>query len=250
MRLLIAGNSQALCLKDAIDANPNVIPVGWEVSFVVTPGGNGPYLALDGERLVETRKHPDHPMRSSPSGAFEDPIGVYDAVLVSALGYIDGGFRFHNPFMEQGALYRFGPTGTLPLISEGCYQETLRGLLLSQPGFRFLTNLRKIFKGRIFAQPFPLLSEAIIDHPDWRLKRHAADPVGMYRFLSSTAMKCLGKVCAEANATMLALPEGELAGFSPRDQLGPDHVHPKSAFGLNMMRQLFDALALPETTRA
>ncbi|MFN3628236.1 MAG: hypothetical protein ACK4S3_10220, partial [Parvibaculum sp.] len=119
MRLLVVGNSQAGVLKQAHDIDPKVL--GVSPFFYVVPGGTGPYLRVENDRLVVTMSIDAFPPRIDPPEA-NAPLSSFDAIVVSALGYADGGFQFRAGRRRQTFL---GGTRRL--------QQDLR-LAAGQPG--------------------------------------------------------------------------------------------------------------------
>jgi hypothetical protein len=249
VKVLFVGNSQLGCLKLALDETPDLLQ-GHEVHFQVFPGGEGPSFEMESGKLVPIKEaiNPNFPPRVSPEEARDLPLDAYDAIVVSALGYVDGGFYYKNPATLQGQLHGYGPKknelSNRPL-SAACYRSLISGCLLSQHGFKFLSRLRENFGSRIIVQPFPLMSEIVKDHPDWPLNKMYEDPLGAHRFITQTRDEVLAAACDSASALLLAHPDENWKDrlFTPRELMGKgDGLHPLPAYGQKVLRQVAQVL--------
>jgi hypothetical protein len=249
VRVLIAGNSQAICLKAALGHKPGLVPENCAISFAITPGATGPYMIVSDGLARMTRNLPDQPTICVPEDALAHPVTTYDAIIVSAVGYVDGGFLFDNPITRQGVLLGFDPrdadSDETP-VSDSCYRQIVRDMLSQHNALAFLKSLRHVYAGRILIQQFPYLSEGIRRNPDWRLSLRYADPEGMHAFLCETAGEWLNAVCREYGAELIAPPEELVVDryyTAMAAMFDTDCMHPKMDYGTAVLKQVAALLA-------
>lgn len=251
LKVLLVGNSQAACIKRACDLRPGVLSKRAQLAFQVTPGGDGPYFTVENDRLSVISRwiNPKHPPTAYPEGADRSSLSSYEAIVVSALGYVDGGFCYKNPIQRQGQLHQFLPRKNVISdrpISAACFRQIVFQGLLSQPGISFLSNLRSAYQGRIIVQPFPLVSDAMRSHADWPLSMMYSDPIGAHSFFCSTGQDALREICSAAGAELLPYPRAEWLeeNFTPAEFMNArDGIHPNDAYGLMVCDQLARALS-------
>lgn len=164
LKVLVAGNSQASVLRAAARMIENPATQPWP-HFYVVPGGLGPHLAVAQDGVLEvTAISPKAPPYFHPVDVEHARLLDYDAIVVSALGFVDGGFAFHNSIIAQGLVAEFQPRDSAPpwhLISQATQREVVRSGFERQDGFRFLRGLREAFDGPVLVQPFPYLSDVM-----------------------------------------------------------------------------------------
>lgn len=250
MNILIVGNSQLACLKKAHDANSGLLGNLGNIHFYVTPGGTGPYLTVKNDMFELTKGgvNPKFPPRAYPEDTPHIPLIYYDIVIVSALGYIDGGFYYPSPATRQGLLFEFGPKAngiSNRLLSAACYRSVIEGTLLSQPGIKFLAELRNGFPGRILVQPFPLPSTQIRDHLDWPLNKMYENPLGAHKFFCDTRDMFMKSYCDNFNAELLPYPQIVSSGdyFTPSEFMAQsDGLHPYDRYGKLVIEQIINLI--------
>lgn len=246
-QVLVIGNSQAGALKRAHDAAPERWRArGLALHFFVAPGGIGPDFHLTDGRLVPGEVSPTHPPYDWPPGTRATPLAAFDAILVSALGYVDGGFAYRNPIPRCGILPEFGPLGQsaarMP-VSDRCFTEMMAALFERQPGIRTLRRLCAGSAVPVHVQPFPALSEAVAGHPDWGLAAMYRDPVAAHRFMLAAREGVLAAIAAETGARLLPDPAPRTPeGFTPRALMREDGVHQADAYGARVLDRLAAAL--------
>jgi hypothetical protein len=250
MKVLIAGNSQASCLKMAHDLHPDILGSLAEIYFYVVPGGLGPVFLIENDHLTIRKGtfNPDFPPYADPPDTVTRPLKDYDAIVVSALGNIGESFLATIPTIWQGLLYDFSPkenTISNRPLSSSCYRQVLHSALAAQYGIQFLTHLRKFYSRKIIVQPFPLISDAAREYPDWRLNKMYDDPVGAYAFFTSTRDAFLKKLCTELSVELLPCPRREWHDkhFTPAEFMHPkDGMHPNGRYGRMVNEQIADAI--------
>ncbi|MEE9328342.1 MAG: hypothetical protein V3U71_13735 [Cocleimonas sp.] len=249
MKILFAGNSQTTCLKIAFDSNPETLDKH-EVYFHVTPGATGPYFKIKDDQLsvIQGAINPNFPARLHPEGISTPPLSSFDVIIISALGYVDGGFLYQNTVMKQGVLHQFSPKKndhTQRLLSKPCLKEIVFTLLSQQHGFQFLDELKNHFNKKIIVQPFPIISEIVKDHPDWLLNRLYNDPIGAHKFFQKTRDDYLDFACNKSNIKLLPypVPEWKSSMFSPKDKMSlADGQHPTNEYGPMILEQIKNEL--------
>ncbi len=244
MKILIAGNSQAGALKLAHDAKPDLLSEIGSLYFFVIPGGHGPYLTVKSDRLVVEMAIKDSPPYAAPAETPDMPISEFDAIVISALGYVDGGFRFDNPITRLAALAEFEPIGDAAfdeLISDRCYREMIQQSLREQHGFRFAKALRENFTGRIIVQPFPYSSVEMLSHDDWGLRKRYRNFVDAHKFFAVEKDIALETISQELRFELLDYPSDDWREerLTPtRLMRSSDCLHPTPEYGEMVLRQI------------
>jgi hypothetical protein len=243
MRILIAGNSQVAPLKQAHWQTPRILGSLGEVHFFAINGGRGPSFTVNSGCLAGAAANPPPPFVYPPE-ALGTPIASYDVIIVCALGFVDGGTKYPNVMItKQGMLFEFGPKEnqfTDRLISSACCGQMIEDMLKNQPGFRFLATLRANFTGRIVVQPFPLLSAAIPQDPEWPLNQIYDRPLEAHRFFQSTRDRFMAALCGES-IELLPYPRSEWCSdyFTPHELMrSTDGVHMNEVYGNMVLEQL------------
>lgn len=244
MRLLFAGNSHASCLKRAHDSHPGLLSK-CEVFFYVTTGGAGPLFTIKDNKLNVIGAPVT---RVSPEEVRGLPLNHYDVIVISALGYVDGGFCYNNVITKQGLLAAYRPKPnkvTNRYLSKNCYIQVISSSLRAQHGVQFLLNLRASFGGRIIVQPLPVMSEIVKGHPDWALNQMYDDPIGAHEFFSRIRDEFLANICKEVSAELLPYPIASWRNdlFAPAEFMSKDDgLHTLDSYGEMVIRQIASVL--------
>jgi hypothetical protein len=256
MKLLVAGNSQAGPLHEAVINKYYSVPDGVEIDFYVVPGGAGPRFTIVGRRLVVLQPDEKFPARFSSDDVPSNSIDEYDGILVSALGYVDGGYGYSNPVVRQGILPQFRPKNqesNLNYISNLCLRDIVTSNLLSQRGFRFLEELSKKFGGIIGVQPFPYLSSATKVHENWTAANLYEDPLGFHRLLTAYRIRAVEDACASAGAFLLPIhPLSDHENyFTPAELMrSVDGVHAGPKYGAFVLEKMVEILRTKSDSRS
>jgi len=119
-----------------------------------------------------------------------------------------------------------------PMVSDICFAETMAAMFERQPGIRALRSVSEAFEGPVFVQPFSMLSESILDKPDWALAKRYGDPVGAYRFMAACRDDYLTRIGSEIGAEILPYPDfGRADGLTPNAFMRDDDVHQADFYG-------------------
>lgn len=240
MKILIVGNSQATPLKLANDRFASRL----DLNFFVVPGGHGPYLSIKDDKLVVDIRNEKHPAYAFPEDVPDRPLSDFDIIVVSALGYVDGGFAFKNPITTLATLAEFDPIGEATgreLVSRSCYATLVAERLRSHHGMRFLHQLVATVSAPVFVQPFPFPGKALRAHPDWGLARDYANPEGAHAFFCQARAKALKEICDPLGTRILPYPEPvwSQSCFSPTELMREtDLIHPNLEHGRMLLEQL------------
>lgn len=245
MKILITGNSQVACLKAANRIHPEALAATADVAFYCIPGGTGPAFAIENGRLSlnGVRINPELPPFADPPGTPESELASYDAILVSGLGRIGGGFGSPSDMMLRGVLHAYGPRKTdvgAGLLSAACYRRIIASELSAQAGIGFLKRLRAAYAGRILVQSFPRVTAAAAERPDWCLNAIYQDGVGAHRFFSASRDEFLRQLCADLGAELLPYPEQATRPdhMTPPELMpSADGLHPGTDFGRMVLAQ-------------
>ena len=249
MKILIAGNSQAACLKNALDSScDDEYTLLKNANWIVIAGGKGPNLKLNKDLIEVESFNPRFPPRFHPSElVLNSSVSEYDVIVISALGFIDGGYLWENPI---STISNISPVGLevrdkdvepIP-VSRSCFYEIAAAMFSpGMVGFRFLRQLRDTFGGKIIVQPFPLLSEEIISRDDWHLAKIYENPVAANEFMLKIKDDYLSNICSELSCDLLPYPNPQWreVGFTAREYSNaPDCVHPTDSYGAMVLAQL------------
>ena len=74
------------------------------------------------------------PPRIAPPEADAAPLSSFDAIVVSALGYADGGFQFRNPITTAAVLPDFVPKVGGDSVSAAAFSYIVHGGLKPATG--------------------------------------------------------------------------------------------------------------------
>lgn len=246
MKVLIVGNSQASCLKTAHDLHPGILGSVADIYFYVVPGGHGPAFSIENDCLNVPKGtfNPDFPPRVYPESTVTTLLSEYNAIVISALGYVDGGFVFNNPIVRQGVVHDFSPKEngiTNRPLSRRCYNQLVHSALTAQQGFQFLVRLRKHYSKKIILQPFPMISIAIRHHSDWPLNQLYEDSQAAHEFFSESRDVFLRKICTDLSVDLLPYPREEWLNdhFTPTEFMNTkDGLHPNEVYGKMVNEQI------------
>src|SRR5688572_3711083 len=156
MKVLMVGNSHAGSIRRALKERRVALPAEVDLKYYVVAGGLGPDLTVVDRKLVVRAFNENHPPYTDHPATLERSVTDYDLIVVSALGYVDGGFAFRSTILWQGLLAEYGPKfnpRVRTLISQACMRDVVRHGLSQQPGFVFLRELFKCYRGPVVVQP-------------------------------------------------------------------------------------------------
>jgi hypothetical protein len=249
MKILIVGNSQVACLKTAHALNPSLFTGVADVSYYCFPGGLGPSFTIESGCLeVSGNVNKEYPPFADSPDTPGRPVAGYDAIVVSALGNIGGSLSWRYDLMAQGVLHDYKPKeecSAMTRLSRSCYRRIVQAVLASQPGFEFLTTLRKAYRGRIIVQPFPRVSAASVENPEWSLNQIYHDAAGAWHFFSGLRDEFLESVCAAQTAELLPHPDAARHDdhlTRPEFITNADGLHPGTAYGKLVLQQILARL--------
>ena len=172
----------------------------------------------------------------------------YGAVVISALGYIDGGFLYGNVIPRQGLLAEFGPKPNEDvdtLISVSCMREAMLEGFSRHAGFQLLDELGKAYSGDIIVQSFPYVSAYLQEREDWALRRFYDDYIGAHQCLCELRNDVLKDICDRNNARLLAPPASAVTDqmFTLPDLMNNhDGLHGSADYGALVLGQIEDEL--------
>lgn len=243
MKVLIAGNSQSAALKRAFDGRrARKAASGLDLHFYVVPGGSGPDFQVLDDRLVVGTSIATHPPFVDPPGTDLLSLSGFDAIVISALGYVDGGFRYTNPITNAAILGDCEPRGRAKMrapVSDTTAAAIVSAMLERQNGIRSMRRIVGAFRGPVLVQRFPNLSEAILDHEDWRLRQWYRAPIKAHAILSQARDTALDRIAGEIGAQLLDYPVAEHPrGFTPRSMMQEDCIHPSQAYAEMILDQI------------
>lgn len=205
--VLVLGNSQTRPLRRSYEIRVDEIRAAQvRLSFYVIPGGMGPDFTITETGVAHGRFNPKYPPYMVPPGLHSKPLADFDAIVISALGFVDGGYAFKNQIPMSGAVHEFGPRGParqVPLVSDRCFWDMVQDGLDLHPGMQTLRALCKAYRGPVYVQPFPDISDAMLTHEGWGLRRWYHDPLGMHLMLTQARDAYLSDLAKETGARLL-----------------------------------------------
>lgn len=250
MKILFIGNSQLSCVKLAYDKY-GFNCVDNEIHFYIIPGGWGPSFIIENGLL---KVNPVAALKEFPPFYYPDVVpsthlDSYDLILISALGYYDGGFKHVNDssFLAQGAVLELGLNDFdvgHPVVSKSCAFEMMNGFFMEyQLGFKFIKHLKSSYSGQILLQPFPLLSDIVLKDKGWLINKFYSSPTDANLFFLSIKDRLLDDFCKTFNITLLDYPKSEwrVSGFTPSTYMSDvDGIHPTVEYGNLILDQVLN----------
>lgn len=246
MKILVIGNSQAACLYSAFNSPHSSISLLKDADWIIAPSGQGPSIILENGCARASSLDQSLRLRMHPSDSvLKKQVYNYDLIIVSALGWFDGGHQWSTSITHGHthlpSTFRLCNNREFNVISHRCFQEVIFARLSQMPGFRFLNQIKEIFKGKIIVQPFPLISSGILERHDWKLSSTYEDPVGTYHYFLDLKDRYLVKVCEPDNCFLLGYPDSSWrkSGFTPEQFIrDPTFLHPSVEYYRLVLNQL------------
>lgn len=242
MKCLVVGNSHVAALRAA--GAPDGVTVDW---FAI-PGGYGPALRVDGNRLWPA--DPDKALSLDLAEPWDAAVGLdlstYDRVLFSAAGPPAARAAFANLPLVALTLAGWADAGEdqrSPRVSQAVYRLALARSLRPQHGVLAMLALGAQLGDRLTVQPVPLPSHRVVDaEGGWLRQRYGPDAGAALAWAWSAQQHCLRARLADCApmARWLELPDPRWldAGFTPNDLADPDDGwHMNAGYGRAVMRQ-------------
>jgi hypothetical protein len=226
MRLCVVGNSHVGALRSAY--NSTQASSSLQVDFYAVPGDSP--VTKDGAVVALESVH-------STVGPVLDPSG-YDSILVSAVGYwavrnVNAG----HPLLKM-ALSTWA--SELPTVSAGVFKRASRQVLVDYPIMRFCADLRTVFAGKIYFQPWPLPSSDVYQDAEWRLNvLYGGRAPAVIAYFYQLQYELLGELLAD-KGTLLPYPKAEWLreGSTPAELATQDPWHMGGTYGELVLAQL------------
>lgn len=251
MRICVVGNSHAAALKSALAVDDSA--AGAHIDFFVMPGGSGPHLHAEGNRLFSAPAMKDKVLSTLP-GAVADglDLGAFDAVLISAAGLPSHRNGDPSHILNQLALGSLvhDRNADLQLVSESVMTRAMESALHASANLEAIRLVRSVFPGRILIQLSPLPTRAIAAYKvtgerGSNLAARYGDRV--WSFLSWYYRRQIDIISAFAEAARAsAIPPDETfieAGFTPSRYGSPDPWHMNTAYGRLILQQALAELS-------
>ncbi|MGO1118614.1 hypothetical protein ACTL6U_07915 [Rhodovibrionaceae bacterium A322] len=233
---------------DAYRKKPDSLGQDCELHVCLIMGASGPFVKAENDFLQ--LDIPREGIRSVllPEGTLDWPLSSYDAIIVSALGYMDGGHMFDSLIQRRGVLPEFGPRAdfaTGEVISDACMKRIVKSVWTrGHRGFKLIKAMRNTYSGPIFVQPYPRLSSCMQNQETWRLRTYYDDYLGAHAFFCRIQQDLLRELSQELDFHLLAYPEEALdpdnRDFSKVEFMNKDMLHTLpdySAFHLDEIAQ-------------
>jgi hypothetical protein len=237
MRILVLGNSNAGSIMRAIHYSGIDVLSQHDLTFIVTPGGGGPYLNLSDSGNIIIDKVNDDPLMKAychPTSLNVDSLNIndFDAVVISALTH----FSF-----ERCVIADFKPkiSSSIRLVSRTEFLMSMRRSYDTSPGIIFLKKLSKL-RSNIIVQPFPRVSSSISTYEDWSASQKYNDPIGAYSFAANYLDTYLTELASVDSFTLLKHPftPSDLNPFTPATHMQNDFFHGNHLYASLVMKQI------------
>lgn len=249
MKLCVVGNSHAGALKTALAVEDSA--AGAHIDFFVMPGGSGPHLHAEANRLLPAPSKKEKTFTTIP-GAVSDglDLGAFDAVLISAAGLPSHRNGDPGHILNQLALASLvqGQTTNRQPVSEHVMASAMESALQASPNFEAIGLVRSVFAGRLIIQVCPLPTRAIAAYKvagerGSDLTSQYGDRVWPFLSWYYRQQVSIIRACAEPLGAHIIAPDDSFleAGQTPSRYGTPDPWHMNTAYGRLMLQQ---ALAL------
>ena len=246
-------------IKIALDNNKQISKIH-NIAFCVMPGGWGPFLNIKNNTLSPVKKQEvkDFPTQFYPNKSYAQDLRNFDLIVVGALGYLDGGFKYyatHSP-LASGALAEgipkfdtkitdiFNKVLDLPLISKDVYAEIIKNFFLTKHGgFKFIKDLKKNFLKKIILIRCPKIADFIKNRDDWLLNKIYEKPLLAHEFFEKERNKFLENFASENDIELLKYPKEINSSllFTPNHLMNQkDGLHFNEIYGEYLLRQILD----------
>lgn len=248
MKILVVGNSNVGTLVRAYSGIQN--DKGHEFCFFSVPGGTGPALRFRDSvlELIPGSEHAVHKAYSFPSGCFDGEYKKYDAIIISALGYICGGFSYDYSIMTRNyTILDEVVDGFCPRFVSLEEQKFLFYKFLDrQSGFHFLRDLlQSDYSGKVILQKFPRLSAACINNNNWKPSLRIKNIDAMYSRYLKWLDEYIGEYSRYGQFTLLDDPLVDYVNgvYTPISLMEADGAHANSAFGKIIFDQIYSQIS-------
>lgn len=231
-KVLLTGNSQAAVLAKAFSSVRSTLDDVAEFFFHVVPGGYGPSLKIEEGRIRVVNEKFNTGAYFFPEQTPDMHVSDFDAIIICSLGYVDGGYRYENPFLGGVVMPEFGVTEKFKdteYVSESCFNQLILDTWENlHPGFRFARQLRQAYDGNILVQPFPRVSIALADNEEWAMRQKYVDWMGAHSFTSNAQDQNLKFMSEKMGFSVMERPKEADAGnyFTKAHLMLSDGVHP------------------------
>lgn len=249
MKLCVIGNSHAAALRSALAVDDSA--AGAHIDFFVMPGGTGPHLHAEANRLFPAPSKKDKTFTTIP-GAASDGLDLanVDAVLISAAGLPSHRNGDPGHILNQLALASLvqNQTTTRQPVSEAVMASAMESALNTSPNFEAIRLVRSVFAGRLIIQVCPLPTRAIAAYKvegerGSDLAAQYGDRVWQFLHWYYRQQVSIIRACAETLGAHIITPDDSFfeAGQTPSKYGTPDPWHMNTAYGRLVLKQ---ALAL------
>ncbi|MGO1118613.1 hypothetical protein ACTL6U_07910 [Rhodovibrionaceae bacterium A322] len=221
-----------------------------QLSWLVVAGGAGPYLKIENDFAVPTPPVENWPVIVEPESVLETPVSSYDAIIVGALGFMDGGCEYNSLLQGYGVLPEFRPKDDFAqgeFISDRCTKDLIRSVWLrGHEGFKIIKDLRQTFSGQIFVQPYPRLSSEMQEQETWRLRTYYHDYLAAHDYFCDLQVELLRELSEEMSFHLLDYPEEamdpENRNFTSREYMQPCMLHGTPQYGEFQLKEFSQRL--------
>lgn len=245
MKLCVIGNSHAAALRSALAADGSA--AGAHVDFFVMPGGSGPHLHAEANRLFPAPSQKEKTF-ATIAGAVSDglDLGVFDAVLLSAAGLPSHRNGDPGHILNQLALASLvqGQTTNRQPVSEHVMASAMTSVLQASPNFEAIRLVRSVFAGQVIIQVCPMPTRAIAAYKvEGERGSDLASQYGdrVWSFLSWYYRQQISiiRACAETIGAQVVSPNDSFleAGQTPSKYGTPDPWHMNTAYGRLVLHQ-------------
>lgn len=252
MRLCVIGNSHGAALKRALAVDDNAAKV--LIDFFAMPGGLGPHIRADGNRLFPAAEMKDKVYTTIPGAAAGGlDLGPVEAVMFCAAGLAAHRNGDPDHIFNKLALASLvqAPGANRKAVSEAVMASEIESVLRASANLQAIQVIRSVFSGPLIIQICPLPTRALAAYrPEGDKGSNLANQYGdrVWSFLSWYYRQQVGIINAYAdtlNARVISLEDSFVeAGFTPSKYGGPDPWHMNTAYGRLTLKQALIALSL------
>ncbi len=218
------------------------------------PGGSGPHLQAEGNRLFPAPSMKDQVFSTIPGAAADGlDLATFDAVMLSAAGlpsHRNGDASHILNQLALGSMVHDRNTDRQP-VSEEVLTRAMENVLHASPNLQAIRLIRTVFSGRILIQVSPLPTRAIAAYKvEGERGSNLAAQYGdsVWPFLSWYYRRQINLIAAYAEAldARVIPPDDSFleAGHTPNRYGTPDPWHMNTAYGRLVLKQALTELGL------
>ncbi|MDK3017635.1 hypothetical protein [Pseudodonghicola flavimaris] len=242
MRGLIFGNSHVGALYSCWAQAKQI-----DADFYAIPGGGGPNVTLEGDRIFPSRENAD--VQSTIRGVQEDGLSLtdYDYVAFCSMGLAAVREEYPGHILNRFLLAEYTTLeskGSSP-VSRAVLAKCMQRAHEHYPAMATLRKIRTLFDGPILATPVPIPVVSLLkdDHP--LRYSYGMNIIKFTSWIASFQLEMIRSASENIDIEVLDYPNMDWvnAGSTPEEYATRDAWHMNRAYGELLLNQIHGALS-------